>query len=568
MLGDAPVTMRALRRRTRPALALAALMLVASCGGDDSSGSSISSPEQPVATSAPATTQTSTASTEGEAPSSSQQSGTQGGYSITGESFAPASDAKRGGTLTYLKFNEVDTLDPLQMRNAPTDDGPYGLAIFDYLFYFDEQGNVVPQIAESLTSDDAITWTLKIRDGVMFSDGTPYDAAAVEYNFLRFQDPANAYVNATTAQLLSKIEVVDRLTLRITTEEPTPSLPSALVFLSLIGSPTAIERLGDDFGSNPVGAGPFVLKSWTRGSEMVLERNPNYWNAPLPYLDEIVLKPVGDESQRSDTLCSGGGDFMYTAVAQTAELAPEDCGELLRQPKAGGVGLLLSVTKPPFDDPLAREALAYAIDAKKLNEVVFLNDVVPSGVFGEDSIFRGDATQVSYDRDRAQELLDEYESKHGAPLSFTLDAYTVLYFPAVAQFIQANLAEYGVEVSINSLDPNAGLERRSTGAFQAFIHSMAVGEDPDPELPSRFSCDEKGYAGYCNEAFDQAWADSRAAPDFATRVDYIDRAMEIFYDDHIWHILAPRVGYHLLTPGVHVVFTDKWAPMWDRAWKE
>ena len=158
-----------------------------------------------------------------------------------------------------------------------------------------------------MTTTDGKVWTLKLRAGVKFSDGTSYDAAAVKFNWERHADPANASMYASTAQALTS-EVVDPLTLKVTLSAVNGQFPRILsIQLNYIGSPTAIRAAGSQaaYNTKPVGAGPFMLKEWVRDSQMTFVRNPSYWNAPRPYVDTLVLKSVIPEDQRLNSFKAG-----------------------------------------------------------------------------------------------------------------------------------------------------------------------------------------------------------------------------------------------------------------------
>src|SRR5438477_914181 len=119
------------------------------------------------------------------------------------------SEVQPGGTITYAKTADVASLDPTRITNSGASDGFLADSVYDMLVYSDvATGKIVPQTAESLTSNDAVVWTLKLRPGIKFSDGTPYDAAAVKFNWLRIQDPANAANRAAQANLILQMDVV------------------------------------------------------------------------------------------------------------------------------------------------------------------------------------------------------------------------------------------------------------------------------------------------------------------------------------------------------------------------
>src|SRR5207253_2120621 len=141
----------------------------------------------------------------------------------------------------------------------------------------DATGQIVPQLAQSLTSTDAVTWILKLRPNLKFSDGTAFDASAVKFNLQRYQDPNNkAPLSSNTTQITS-MDATDAATLKMTLKSRNGVFPLSLRPL-FIASPTAIQAQGSKYGSdgNVVGAGPYLLKSWARDSQITFVRNPNY----------------------------------------------------------------------------------------------------------------------------------------------------------------------------------------------------------------------------------------------------------------------------------------------------
>src|SRR5262249_8310691 len=148
------------------------------------------------------------------------------------------------------------------------------------------------------SSPDASVWTIKLRPGLQFSDGTPLDAAAVVTNWDRHKVPALASACSSTVGAMGTYVARDATTVVVTLPAPRVSFPTQLAgCLAFIESPAAIAKFGVNYGTSPettVGAGPFILKEWIRGSSMTFVRNPSYWDKPRPYLDTIVWKAVVD----------------------------------------------------------------------------------------------------------------------------------------------------------------------------------------------------------------------------------------------------------------------------------
>ena len=193
---------------------------------------------------------------------------------------AAAAAQKQGGSITVGLELDIPGLDPLKVGVYDTAAETAAALIFDTLTTLDDSGKAVPKLAQSWThSDDYKTWTYKLRPGVKFHDGTPFNAQAVAFNIARQKDPNNHCRCAFYIQSWERVEAVDDLTVVFHLRDPAVDHPSVIAPPAVnnpIHSPTAMQKLGDDYNRNPVGTGPFVLKSWTAGDRLVLERNPDY----------------------------------------------------------------------------------------------------------------------------------------------------------------------------------------------------------------------------------------------------------------------------------------------------
>src|SRR6266481_3928760 len=201
----------------------------------------------------------------------------------------PAMAQKQGGTLTVGLELDIPGFDGLKVGVYDTAANIAASLIFDTLVSLDNDGKPKPKLALSWSSsDDFRVWTFKLRPDVKFHDGTPFNAQAVAWNFARQKDPKN---NCRCAFYIANILTVEAK------DDPAVDLPAILTRPdqnATIHSPTAMQTKGDDYNRNPVGTGPFVVKSWTAGDRMVVERNPNYWDKGKPYLDRVVLRPLPD----------------------------------------------------------------------------------------------------------------------------------------------------------------------------------------------------------------------------------------------------------------------------------
>ena len=509
-------------------VAVVGALLLPACGGDDdgaTSGSAATTASAQVTTSAnDATTATEPSTAESSAPTGSA-----------------AGEPVSGGALTYASRTEATGLDPIDFTwDSMTGDGVRGMAIYDSIVYqTPDTQELVYRIGESLTSDDGITWTLKLRDGVKFSDGTPYDAEAVKLNWERLATTPGSKTQAV-ASAISAMTVVDPLTLEIVLKSPNGQFPRTVARFPLnwVGSPTAIQADPDGFRTKPVGAGPFLVDEWVRDDHLSLVRNPDYWNSPRPYLDKFTLRIILDRDQSYETFASGDVDMLFDPPAVKAAEADQDGYEAQWYRPSGGVGLQVNMATAPFDDVRVRQALQLAIDRELYNEVVNQGaSRVPDAIMSPDSPFADPAGQLpATDHDEAQELFSEYAKETGKPVTFTLDWPDTL--PAEGNAILTQLQGFDdVQVDLKMTAAPTWLENRGTGNFQV-LPVYATFADPDPTMYDVFHTDGvKNYGKYSNPEVDAALEAGRTSTDEQERFDAYVKVQELIIAD------APFIFY-------------------------
>jgi peptide/nickel transport system substrate-binding protein len=486
-------------------------------------------------------------------------------------STAPNKAITPGGTITWLKGGDIPSLDPIRLNNGGTADGAMGSMIYDLLVYTDPvQGTVIPQTAESLTSTDAVVWTLKLRPNIKFSDGTSYDAAAVKFNYQRMADPANAATRAANAQQIDSMDVIDATTLKITLKAKNAVFPQAISAIPFIGSPTAIQTQGaTSFGTSPVGAGAFVLKSWQRDAQMVLVRNPSYWSPPRPYVDQVIVKPMTDEVQRINTVNTGQANFTFVQTPESVDRAT-DAGQLTYpQVINGGMLLYLNTRKAPFNDLRARQAVAMAIDLKDYAKVVNNGKFQPL-----DSIFRPDSPfydpnilQLGYNPTKAQQLFDDLAAEK-KPVEFTLASFSAINYFTSAQYIQGVLNKYrNVKVSVQQDAGTAHQQNYNSGNYQASNSGLPI-VDPEPAWTSVYTCDANpSPTGWCSSVFDAAVKENRTTLDPARRIAVLKDAQREFYSQVPSLFLERRYNWLVSAPNFNdVEWVNDGLPLFDRIW--
>jgi peptide/nickel transport system substrate-binding protein len=261
---------------------------------------------------------------------------------------ADGAPPRSGGAIEILVVSDLNTTDPFGSSSNQYLDNTRMNALYDSLFWSEPgTGRVMPQIGESLTPEPGNTvWTLKLRPGVTFTDGTPYDAAAVKWTWDEHKNPARRSLSSGAAQGIKTTTVVDPLTLRVELGVPNANFDRIVASsLAFVPSPTAFQKDPQAFVTRPVGAGPFTLAEWTRGAKLVLKKNPAYWQGPdKPYLDQVAFRVVSDSDQSLNTIASGGADLKISSSATDASKAR--ARDLVVRQVAGSPASPLSSTRP------------------------------------------------------------------------------------------------------------------------------------------------------------------------------------------------------------------------------
>lgn len=284
---------------------------------------------------------------------------------------ATATQAKKALTVLLSGSLKWSTgLDPATSTSAT---GEIGAAIYGQLFSETPTGKIVPSLASGYSESNAgRTWTLKIRDGVKFSDGTPFDAQAVAFNIKRDLEPQNACTCAANFPVAG-ISTPDGRTVVIQLTEPFAPFIEGFIGASpnAIVSPTALSRLGEQaFRVTPVGAGPFVVVSDAIDSKVVLKRNPSYWQKGKPRLDSLTFSLVGSDASEYDAMTTGEGQVAFGV--NTLPLVQQARKQFnVHEVTTETEILQINTTVPPFNNQLAREALFYATDSKGLMKGFF-----------------------------------------------------------------------------------------------------------------------------------------------------------------------------------------------------
>ncbi|WP_392709631.1 ABC transporter substrate-binding protein [Rhizobium ruizarguesonis] len=373
-----------------------------------------------------------------------------------------------GGTMTVINGSDIKSWDPA-ITAGTYPGGPMDVldAVYGFIVYVNDKGVVTGGMAESLTSTDAVTWTLKLRKDMKFTDGTPYDAEAVKYNWDRAADPATLSPAQPFISSWNKaITVVDPQTLTIKLSSPNANFAAQVAELCpFIASPAALKVAKEKTDIKPVGAGAFTLTEWNQGISMTMARNPGYWDQPRPYLDTIKFAIIPETNSRIATVVQGGATMMAGYPYQFGSNATAP-GVATREIPIRGINrAYLNQAKGIFTDVRAREAFYSAIDRARLMQAFtqMPGYKAPSNYFGENSPYFDSASSLpAYDPKKAQELFDALKAD-GKPFSIKIVTYTNSDLKRLAAYIQQVLTGYeGASAEIVEVDQASLIQRCKT----------------------------------------------------------------------------------------------------------
>lgn len=441
---------------------------------------------------------------------------------------------KMGGTLTLAWLDAIDTLDPHFTASA----GSIKVInnIFNGLLKVNFDGKVVsfaPDLAQKWDMTDDKTHVFKLRDGVKFHNGDPCNADAVKWSLERVKDPAIKSPHAWKLEQLAGIDVIDPLTLRLRFKKPNAFLPVALTGSTgragTIVSKRAVEQAGAGFGRAPVGTGPFKLASWKENDSIELVRNPDYFEAGLPYLDKVVIRLIKEPSAGVAAMMSGQVDGLSVCPFQFIP-------QLRKNPKLTVYGQVegnyafvgMNNKRAPFNDIALRQAVAFAIDRKVIVQQSYFGEAIPAyscisppmSNFYDPNIAKSGRGQY-FDLAKAKALRAKSTVQGEIqPTYIVTEGFTGSGGMGTrnAQLIAPMLAQIGIKPKIELVDRAIWVQRRNAGDFDMYDEAWVADLDPDETITPEWSTGKPwNFVGYSNPVFDKAAAGAADTIDLAVR---------------------------------------------------
>jgi hypothetical protein len=489
-------------------------------------------------------------------------------------------DTKKSGDgkkiLTIQLGPDVESIDPA--LNSAVDGANYILYAFENLLKIDKEGKVVPGLAEKYEiSDDQLTWTFHLRDGLKWSDGSDFTAEDFVYSWQRMVDPnvaapyaqtvlgmvegydeaigkpdaeGNTTIDPDPTKL--KVEATDDKTLVVHMAKPTPYFDKLAAFVSL--SPVkkdVVEANPDGWSIDPktyISTGPFKLTEWKPGSYLMFEKNENYWDADSVKLDGI--KCLLMEDQNATFSAYESGDALMIKDIPTQEITTlKERADYHLDPMLGTYYLDLNNTLDEFKDSRVREALSLALDRKYISEVITAGTYTPATGFVSEGVtdwdgsaWKDNITDTSAyinvedhagNLAKAKELLKEagYENGVGLP-EMVYSTNDASYHKKIAEYLQQAWGELGLKVEVNIVEWKSFTPQRRSGNYQIARDGWVMDyNDPSNILELALTGNGNNNAKYSNPEFDALMEKAATEKDPQTRFGYLHQAEDLMMKD-------------------------------------
>jgi peptide/nickel transport system substrate-binding protein len=445
--------------------------------------------------------------------------------------------AQAQSTLRIGLAEDPDVLDPTMARTYV---GRIVFASFcDKLFDIDEKLNIVPQLAlSSDTADDGKALVIKLRPGVKFHDGEPFDAEAAKFSLERHLTFPGSFRKPELASV-DHVEVVDPLTIRLVLKSPfSPLLAQLADRAGMMVSPKAAKEAGDKFGLHPVCAGPYKFVERVQQDRIVFEKFADYWNKDNVFIDRIVFQPIVDATVRLANLKSGGLDLIERVLAtDLKEVRADSRLKVATAIELGYQGVTLNIGKDKAKGPLSqsamvRQALDLAIDRDAINQVVF-NGEFQSGnqwVNPDHPYYQKAFPVRARNVEKAKALLKEAGVTLPVSVDFLVPKGAETETPA--QVIQSMASEVGFDMKIRVTEFATGLKQAEAGDYQAYMLAWSGRVDPDGNsYIFLHSNAPQNYSAWSNTQADKALEEARLVTDFDKRKALYETLTKLVQDE-------------------------------------
>ncbi|MBX6351086.1 MAG: ABC transporter substrate-binding protein [Clostridia bacterium] len=470
-----------------------------------------------------------------------------GGGGATGGGTGTGSEPGTGRALRVGLDVDAGTLDPRLAQD--TSAARVANLIFDGLVQLDANLRPVPDLATSWDNPDPTTWIFHLRDGVKFQDGTDVTADDVVYTFQTILDPAFKAPNRNLYTPIQAVEAVDPHTVKFTLAAPYAPL---LSYLDMGIVPKHLAEKDPEFGSHPVGSGPYKFVRWEKGNEIVLEANPDFWGGE-PKIGTIEFHVVSDNTARAQALEAGDLDFIQSP------LSPQDLKRLAGEPKfktvtmtgTGYTYLNFNTKDPVLADARVRKALAMLIPQESIVHDIYQDmDKPATSILIPGWAYTDAVKQPAYDPQAAKALLaqagwadhdgDGVLDKDGRKLSVVIATHSEDPNRTQAvEVIQNTFQANGVDATTSISDWPSFIANVQAGKYQIALLGWLNLVDPDRAMYNQLHTGGgSNWGGYSNPEVDKDLDTGRTSLDQAARAQAYQAAARIIADEVPYYILT------------------------------
>jgi peptide/nickel transport system substrate-binding protein len=413
--------------------------------------------------------------------------------------------------------------------------------VYDRLVQRDLDLTIQPGLATSWSTLDDNTWELKLRQGVTFHNGEPFNADAVKFSFARFVDPSIKNGYSTLLKPVSGVDVIDPYTVHVKTTEPFAELIETLAsYVEMLPPRAAADA--NAVTQQPIGTGPYKFVSWSPDDRFVVQAAGPHWSGQ-PYVQQVVFRPIPDATARINELKSGGVDIITNVPPfQLGDLQNTSGVSLARATNSGSIILIPSfINTDVFAKKEVRQAHQYAIDKDQLIKVDLRGEAVPMVSPFPKGVAGGDVDGLppyAYDRDKAKALLAQAGYPDGFSISFNAPDGRYLQDKQVAQAIAGQLDKVGIKADLETVEWSTYVQGIVGRKYQLFLLSQG-GLQVGPAVQTNWSSRVKGIAwqGYSNPTADDLIDTASRQVDAQQRTVTYQQLMRLAWDDSPWIFL-------------------------------
>jgi peptide/nickel transport system substrate-binding protein len=470
--------------------------------------------------------------------------------SVTGPltNAAQAQDATpvAGGTLNVGVAAELKVLDP-HITTLAAYATTLRFTIFETLVEADDQGNYIPSLADSWEfGEDGLSLTLNLVQGAKFHNGKDFTAEDVAFTVDRIKDPDLASQFAPQVEAVSEVEIVDDHTVVLHFETPTPAILDYLLNVQIV-----TEQDIEGIGELPIGTGPFMFGEWVLNDHITLQKFPDYRVAGLPYLDELVFRPVIDVDTRLTNLQAGSLDLIEQPAPKDAERIKGDANlQLIETPPTSKYdNIQINTQNELMSNAKVRQAMSFAFDRES-----YVRDILYG--FGSPAVCPFPANNwafdaavcdpyLAFDLEKAGQLLEEAGHPGGQGLE-GIEILSPLGYPelkAAAVLLQANLGALGIAATVTELEIAAWVDRIATAPdFVMTTDTYGYGDSDPSTFFTRDNLNpDTNIHQFQNEEYARLIAEGASTIDEEARKEIYAQVLQILMDEMPGFLIAHRV---------------------------